>query len=212
MQAEMTISEPIEKILDDWDFFEDKIVGKFTSFRPVGQNIYGIRRRAITRTEIVDPRKGAFGKFYELGPQGPVEGMFHPMRLHLTTAGTPHRVAHSMGFWHINDMDELYLPLPAAADDPLGHFLVIMQTPTGKEGESFAFYCQRCFIVLHEVHYRTGELGLQGMYRAEEQAVRAFNADPALRVCVECGHDNPLGYCWNTAKDTAAEREARAVW
>jgi hypothetical protein len=212
MQTELTIAEPIEKIVDDWDFFADKIVGKFTSFRTVGQNIYGIRRRAISRTEIVDPKKGAFSKFYELGPKGPVEGAFTPMRLHVTTAGTPHRVAHSMGFWHINDMDELYLPLPSAAGDPLGHFVVIMQTPTGKEGESFAFYCERCFTLLHEVYHRTGEHGLQGIFRAEEQAVREFNADPAKRICVECGHVNPHGYCWNTAKDSPEERAARAVW
>jgi hypothetical protein len=212
MHAELTVAEPIEKILDDWDFFADTIVGKFTSFRPVGQNIYGIRRRAITRTEIVDPRKGAFGKFYELGPNGPVEGKFEPMRLHLTTAGTPHRVANSMGFWHINDMDELYLPLPGADGDPLGHFLVIMQTLTGREGESFAFYCQQCFTILHEVHCPSGELGLPAIFRAEERAVREFNAERAKRLCVECGHLNPHGYCWNTAKDSPEERDARTIW
>jgi hypothetical protein len=212
MRAELTVAEPIEKILDDWDFFADEIVGKFTSFRTVGQNIYGIRRRAITRTEIVDPRKGAFGTFFELGPKGAVTCKFEPMRLHLTTAGTPHRVPHSMGFWHINDMDELYLPLPGAASDPLGHFLVIMQTPTGREGESFAFYCERCCTLLHELRYQTGEHGLQGMHRAEERAVREFNAELGRRTCPDCGTVNPLGYCWNTAKDTPDERDARAIW
>ena len=212
MLTEITVAEPIEKIIDDWDFLADAVVGKFTSFRGVGQNIYGIRRRAITRTEIVDPRKGNFAKFLELGPIGAVEQTFVPMRLHVTAAGTPHRVPHSMGFWHINDMDELYLPLPNADGDALGHFVVIMQTPKGREGESFVFYCQRCATLLHEVHCPTGEIGIPGIFRAEERAVREFNADPKKRVCVECGFVNPLGYCWNTAKDTEEERAARLLW
>ncbi len=31
--------------MEDWDFFQDKIVGRFSTFKPPGQNIYGIRRR-----------------------------------------------------------------------------------------------------------------------------------------------------------------------
>lgn len=212
MLREITITEPIEKIVDDWDFFENKIVGKFTSFREVGQNIYGIRRRTITRTEIIDPRKGSFANFLELGANGAEQQTFEPMRLHMTTAGTPHRVPHSMGFWHINDMDELYLPLPAADGDSLGHFVVIMQTPTGREGESFVFYCLQCFTLLHEVYCPTGEIGLPGTFRAEERCVREFNADSKKRVCVECGYVNPVGYCWNMAKDTDEERAARSLW
>jgi hypothetical protein len=212
MITEVTIAEPIEKILDDWDFFADAIVGKFSAFREVGQNIYGIRRRSIGKAEIVDTKKGSFAEFFELGAQGPVTARFEPMRIHVTTAGTPHRVPHSMGFWHINDMDELYLPLPSPPSEPLGHFLVIMQSPSGNEGESFAFYCEQCRTLLHELHYATGKLGMQGMFRAEEVAVRAFNADLRKRTCPECGFVNPLGYCWNIAKDTPDERAARAIW
>jgi len=212
MLNEIRVAEPIDKIADDWDFLSDAIVGKFTSFRGVGQNIYGIRRRAIGKTEIVDPKKGSFARFLELGPKGALEQTFAPMTLHITAAGTPHRVPHSMGFWHINDMDELYLPLPAMAGDELGHFVVIMQNPVGREGESFCFYCLRCTTMLHEHYCKSGELGLAAIFRAEEQAVREFNRDPALRLCPECGYDNPVGYCWNTAKDTPEERAARALW
>jgi hypothetical protein len=212
MLTEVQIDEPIETIIGDWDFLDEKIVAKFTSFRTVGQNIYGIRRRTITREAIVDPHKGAFAKFLELGAKGAEEQTFIPMQLHITAAGTPHRVPHSMGFWHINDMDELYLPLPSATGDGLGHFVVIMQTPTGHEGESFAFYCLRCMTLLHEVYCPTGQIGLAGIFRAEERAVREFNADPTKRVCIECGYVNPAGYCWNTAKDSDEERAARAIW
>ena len=205
------IDDSLDK-LADWDFFDEKVVGKFSGFKAASGNIFGIRRRIIDRESVYDEKKGPHPHTFELGPKGAVTCKFEPMRLHLTTAGTPHRVPHSMGFWHINDMDELYLPLPGAAGDPLGHFLVIMQTPTGREGESFAFYCERCCTLLHELRYQTGEHGLQGMHRAEERAVREFNAALDHRICPECGTVNPLGYCWNTAKDTPDERDARAIW
>ena len=31
-------------------------------------------------------------------------------------------------------------------------------------------------------------------------------------TCPECGFVNPLGYCWNSAKDTPEQKEARAIW
>jgi hypothetical protein len=212
MFHEITVDEKIENIVDDWDFFADKIVGKFAGFRTLGQNIYGIRRRVITKTTITDPRKGDVSGALEMGPDG-VRLMPHvPLHVHVTTGGTPHRVANSFGFWHVNDMDELYLPLPNPPGDEFGHMLVIMQTPTGKEGESFAWYCEKCLTLHHEYYYRSGEFGLQGFWKAEENAVRGYNSDPRNRTCPECGYLNPMGYCWNSAKDTPEEREARTIW
>jgi hypothetical protein len=212
MFREITIDEPIEKVIEDWDFFQDKIVPKFSTFRTVGQNIYGIRRRAISAEGIVDLRKGNISASLELGPAGVVPVTHKPMQIHVTTAGTPHRVSHSFGFWHVNDMDEVYLGLPNPEGDPLGHYLVIMQTPTGKEGESFAWYCRECLTLHYELRYATGQFGLQGFWKAEETAVRAYNSDAKNRTCPECGHVNPLGYCWNSAKDTPEQKEARAIW
>jgi hypothetical protein len=212
MFREITIDEPIDKIIDDWDFFEDKIVAKFSTFRHVGQNIFGIRRRAINRTEIIDPRKGNVSGALELGPTGIMLVPHKPLEVHVTTGGTPHRVQHSFGFWHVNDMDELYLPLPSEAGDPFGHMVVIQEAPVGNEGESFAWYCENCLTLLWELRYRTGEFGLQGFWKAEERAVRDYNSDAKHRSCPECGHLNPMGYCWNSAKDTEDERAARAIW
>ncbi|HUB96637.1 MAG TPA: hypothetical protein VL993_12015 [Stellaceae bacterium] len=212
MFREITIDEPIHKIIDDWDFFEDKVVGKFSTFRPIGQNIFGIRRRAISRTEIIDPRKGNVSGALELGPTGIALVPHRPLEVHVTTGGTPHRVKHSFGFWHVNDMDELYLPLPNEAGDPLGHMVVIQEAPVGNEGESFAWYCETCLTMLWELRYPTGAEGFQGFWKAEERAVRLYNSDPKHRLCPECGHVNPMGYCWNKAKDTEEERAARAIW
>src|ERR1700691_1053310 len=129
MHYEFTTDRPIEKIADDWDFLDETIVGKFSTFREVGQNIFGIRRRAVSHETIIDPRKGNVAGALELGPKGVVAMPHKPLHVHVTVAGTPHRVAHSFGFWHVNDMDELYLPLPGVPGDPLGHAIVIMQTP-----------------------------------------------------------------------------------
>ena len=211
MYTEVMVDEPIEKIADDWDFLEDKVAAKFSTFREFGQNIYGVRRRMVNRTEVVDLKKGKFSSLL-LGPRGIVGTGRNPLHLHITTAGTPHRIPHSLGYWHINDMDELYLPVPGLSDDDLGYFLVIMQTPKGNESESFAWYCQKCVTLLYEVRYRSGELGLKNFWRAEENAVREYNKDAQNRTCPECGEINPLGYVWNTAKDTPEESAARALW
>jgi hypothetical protein len=212
MFREITVDRPIEKVMEDWDFLDEKIVGKFTMFRTVGQNIYGVRRRGISAGEILDPRKGNIADSLELGPTGIVPFEFRPMHLHVTTAGTPHRVPHSMGFWHLNDMDELYLPLPNPEGDALGHFIVIMQTPKGRQGESVAWYCEQCLTLLYERYHCTGTYGLEGVFKSSASALREYNADPKLRTCPECGHLNPLGYAWNPAKDTPAERAARELW
>jgi hypothetical protein len=55
-------------------------------------------------------------------------------------------------------------------------------------------------------------LGLNGFFKGSENAVRTYNSDVRYRTCPECGHVNPMGYCWNPAKDTAEERAARALW
>lgn len=211
MFKEVVVDEAIEKIIEDWDFLEDRVAAKYSTFREFGQNIYGVRRRMVNRTEVVDLKKGKFSSLL-LGPQGIVGTRRNPLHFHITTAGTPHRIPHSLGYWHINDMDELYLPVPGLSDDDLGYFLVVMQTPKGNEGESFAWYCQKCVTMLYEVHYRSGELGLKNFWRAEENAVREYNRDVKNRTCPECGEINPLGYVWNTAKDTPDESAARALW
>ncbi len=48
MFREITVDRPIEKIIEDWDFLDEKIVAEIsTMFRTLGQNIFGIRRHAI---------------------------------------------------------------------------------------------------------------------------------------------------------------------
>ena len=70
MFAELMVKEPLDKIIEDWDFFEDKVLPKFSTFKPMGQNIYGIRRRMISGGEVNDPRKGNISRHFEIGQIG----------------------------------------------------------------------------------------------------------------------------------------------
>jgi hypothetical protein len=211
MFAHVGIDIPIEKIMDDWDYLDDQIVKEFVSWKEVGQNVIGIRRRQITLNEIIDPVKGSFNSI-TMTPEGLTAKQHKGLKIHITPGGVPHRVEHSFGFWHINDMDELYLPVPPRDGETLGHFIVLMQTPSGKENESFAQFCQKCLTMLHEVVYESGKYGLAGMHAAEDEAIRIYNADAKLRHCPECGHDNPLGYVYQVAKDTPETAAARLLW
>src|SRR5882724_3839837 len=104
MFANLITSESIEKISEDWDLLNDKVLARFSSFRVVGENVYGVRRR-YTEAEsgVVDPKKGAMGRHYEIGPGGVVEYVKKPFEVYVTTAGTPHHVEHNFGYWHINE-------------------------------------------------------------------------------------------------------------
>jgi hypothetical protein len=132
------------------------------------------------------------------------------MRFHVTRAGTSHRVPHSFGYWHINDLDEIYLAIPAPEGETRGHFVVVMQKPVGKEGESFAWYCEKCLTLFDEHRFNHGQLGLGEFSRAEMEAVAKHNAGD--RVCPECGHLNPLAYTWNTVKNTPELKAPRLHW
>jgi hypothetical protein len=212
MFAEIMIKEPLEKVADDWDYFDDKIMKHFSTFKADGTNVFGIRRRVISAAAVDDPKKGNINRFMELGPKGLTYGEHSPLRIRVTTAGTPHHVSHNFGYWHINDKDELYLPIPSAVPGELGHFVVIMGFPTGNETDAFAWYCEKCLTLLYDHVVETGRLGFNGFWKGETQAVRTYNSDIRLRTCVECGHVNPMGYCWNRAKDTPEETAARAYW
>ena len=211
MFAVVGIDRPIESMVNDWDFLDESIVKKFSMWQVVGSNIMGIRRRKVTLQEVVDPRKGHFNSV-TLTPDGALSKQHRGLKMHITPGGVPHRVEHSFGFWHINDMDELYLPIPPRKGEELGHFIVVMQKPIGNEGESLAQYCQVCFTMLFEYYFAHGKLGFSEFYHAETEAVRSYNADPKQRVCPECGHHNPLAYCSNPVKDSPEQAEARQLW
>ncbi|MGH7091745.1 MAG: hypothetical protein ACREFQ_22885, partial [Stellaceae bacterium] len=148
LYSEIYVTEPVERVAEDWDFLDETIVRKFSGFRPVGDNIYGIR--AITHdnaesfgagrkgsTDLVKSRKN-----FEIGPQGVVEVARTPLSIHVTRAGTPHHTQHMFGYWHINDKDEIIVPLPPTATAP-AHLVIVMGQPRGNESDRVAWYCER---------------------------------------------------------------------
>lgn len=212
MFAQIEVKDPIDKLVEDWDLLADTIMPHFSTFRAVGHNIYGLRRRMVTELAVDDPKKGNISHYVELGPRGIEEGEHQPWTLRVTTAGTPHRVLHNFGYWHINDKDELYLPIVGAGGGKPGYFCIVQGRPTGKETDSFAWYCEKCLTLLFDFVVETGQTGLAGFWKGEQEAVRRYNGDVKLRTCPECAHVNPRGYCWNKAKDTSEEAEARLYW
>ncbi|HEY7061830.1 MAG TPA: hypothetical protein VII06_10135 [Chloroflexota bacterium] len=206
------VSEPLERVAEDWDFLAERVLPRFSTFKPVGQNIYGIRRRHIGDAGVTDLKKGSITEHFEMGPSGLIQWEHKPFQLHITTAGTPHHVSHNFGYWHINDMDELYLPMPGATPDELGYFILLMGAPGQGETDRFVWYCQNCLTIMHEFIYPTGDDGFNGFWRAERTAVDEYNSDRAHGRCPECDTQNPAAYCWNFNKDSPLEREGRTAW
>ena len=44
------IREPIEKVMGDWDFLNERVIGKFSGFKEAGQQVIGVRHYAPTET------------------------------------------------------------------------------------------------------------------------------------------------------------------
>lgn len=212
MFAEIEIDEPLDKIAGDWDFLSDRVIKHFSGFKPVGHNIYGLRRRVITQQGMTDPKKGKLNRILEINSGKLIDRHNEPLTFRLTPAGNPHRVMHNFGYWHINDKDELYLPIPAELADDLGYYVVIMGLPKGREIDSLAWYCEQCNTLLYDHVIETYRTGIAGFWKGEREAVNIYNGDLSLRTCPDCHHENPLGYCWNSAKDTAQEAAARLYW
>ena len=51
------IDDSLDK-LGDWDFFDEKVIGKFSGFKAVSGNVLGLRRRIIDEHTIYDEKKG----------------------------------------------------------------------------------------------------------------------------------------------------------
>lgn len=214
MIPQFNTNEKLERLVDDWDFFEDKVIRHFSTFREHGDNVYGVRSRSISpEGVIVDPRKGRVNNFYQLGPSGPEEVLRRPLTPFVVPSGNPHHIPHDFGYWHVNDMDELYVHIPNAGEGELGYSLVCMGNPGSGERDGFAWYCENCWNLLFMRDYATGDDGLTStIWKVERAAVEEYNSDPRNQYCGDCGHVNPLGYTWNPTKDTPEAAAARKAW
>jgi hypothetical protein len=215
MYANLYVDESLEKIVEDWDFLNDKVIRKLQGFAEIGDNVYGVRQVAHETTETLGEGKSLglvkHRKNFEIGPSGIVEVPRIPYVAHITMAGTPHHTQFVFGYWHINDKDEIIIPIPGVGGDP-DHLVIIMGRPTGHEADRAAWYCEKCTSLLYMSEYVTGSEGFRGFWRWEQAAVEQYNSNPRLRVCDQCGHVNPLGYSAFHQRDTHEIREARRQW
>lgn len=203
---------PLDELAGDWDLLADHVIQKFSGFKDVGDNVVGIR--TIDRATVAEYGQKAapvslpaVRKNYEIGPNGIVEVPRTPYSAYVTLAGTPHRTQHVFGYWHINDKDEIIVPLPPQGSQP-GRVIIIMGRPHDGETDRFAWYCEQCVTLLFMRESR--DFGK--FWASELKAVREYNADPAHQRCPCCGHRNPLGYSGLQVVDTPEERAARFAW
>ena len=218
MYADVYVDDPLEKIVDDWDFLAEKVLPKFMGFRPVGDNVYGIRQIVAEAPKTVGEKRDSgpvlavkHRRHFEIGPKGMVTVKRTPLVAHVTLAGTPHHTEFVYGYWHINDMDEISIDVPPTAEQP-GYVILIQGHPKGNEADRIAWYCEDCTSLVYLSELVSGNLGFKDFWTWERTAVREYNADPKIRTCWNCGHVNPLGYGAFVANDTPGERESRLKW
>lgn len=213
--SDLYVNESIEKIAEDWDYLNERVIKRFFGFKAVGDNVVGIRTvmpGSVTELNGSAPPVALVSvrKNFEIGPQGVVEVPRIPFSLHVTRAGTPHRTEHVFGYWHINDKDEIIITLPPDDDEP-GKIIIVMGMPTGEETDRFAWYCEKCVTLLFMRELVSGR-DFRKFWAAELAAVREYNADPRHQMCPSCGHKNQMAYSGMQASDKSEERQARMVW
>jgi hypothetical protein len=199
------LAELAQKMHENIDMTDPEDLKKYlTGFQVLGENFIGIRKRKLS-----DPT----AKTYQIGPKGVIESRQEMAGMHVIYGGTPHHTRGTFGYWHINDVDEIYFRMPSVEQDEIT-VCILMRVPKPGERDMFAWYCRECSTLLHCFVYPSGDKneGIQGIWRAEAAAVAEFNGDPRLRRCIECGAEHPLGYRFWAPLNSPEEEAARAVW
>jgi hypothetical protein len=187
------------------DFFSDLNRLKYQGFLPLHTgHIMGLRYLSDIKLDL------SLFQTHVLGEEG--RKVCDPVRpgqcMAVLPAGVPHTVPGLYGYWHINEEDELLIPIPLANGDVV---LVLLEgMPNAGRYDRFAQFCRRCNAKLYEKAVPTGEVGVAGFWKAEEDGVKEFNNDPKLRTCRNCGLANPHGYSFFVLQKGARdEREAQ---
>lgn len=198
-----SLAELALKMHESVDLTDEREVKKFMGFTPVGENLIGVRRRA---TKLMEDDA------LEIGPSGIVSPRRDPFGLYIIYSGTPHHTCNLFGYWHINDVDEVYLTVGGKNPDDEATRLILMRYPKPGERDMFAWYCRECVTLLYCFVHDTGTLGFETFWRAESEAVHVFNSNATLRRCKNCDSEHPLGYRFMANKNSAAEEAARTMW
>lgn len=181
------------------DFLSDLTRLKYQGFLPLhNDHIMGLRYL-----------KGARPAVQVMTEQGVVSSdLAYPGEaMNVLPALVPHTVRGLYGYWHINEEDELTIPIPLNNGDSV--VVLLEGMPKAGRWDRFTQFCRTCRNKIHEHGVKTGEVGIAGFWKAEEQAVAEFNRDPKLRTCRECGTVNRHAYSYFTQfKGDREQRQA----
>ena len=185
MFAVVGVDRPIEQVVNDWDFLDEKLVKKFTTWQEVGGNIIGIRRREITLKEIVDPKKGKFNSI-TMTPDGLISK--NTKRSRSTSRRAACRTASSTasGSGTSTTWTSSILPIPPRAGRGAWalHRRDAERRPRTKARASPST-ASVCLTMLHEHYYATGRDGLHGIFwHAEEDRGRVVQRRSEERAAV----------------------------
>jgi hypothetical protein len=200
---QQSLAELALKMHASVDLTDEREIKKFLGFTPVGENLVGVRRRA---TKLMEEDA------LEIGPGGIIAPRRDPFGMYVIYGGTPHHTCNLFGYWHINDVDEVYITVGGSSPEDDATRLILMRWPKPGERDMFAWYCKECVTLLYCHVHETGTHGFETFWPAENEAVRTFNTDAKLRRCRNCGTEHPLGYRFMAHKNSPEEEAARTLW
>jgi hypothetical protein len=177
----------------DFDLLGEEAARQFSAFERLGKDhLMGIRMLNGTgRPNVMYGLRSGRPEVMDIVQPGKAIG-FVP-------AGAAHHLTQDYGWWHVNDADEIYIPVPLT-NGVLA--FVILEATFANRWDKFQWYCLDCFTFLHERRVHTGRVGMQGYWEAEAAAVTEFNADLERRTCPNCQTVHPLAYSfWEPGKE-----------
>ena len=177
----------------DFDLLGDEAAKQFSAFERLGKDhLMGIRMlNGAGRPNVMYGLRSGRPEVMDIVQPGKAIG-FVP-------AGAAHHLTQDYGWWHVNDADEIYIPVPLT-NGVLA--FVILEATFANRWDKFQWYCLACFTFLHERRVHTGRVGMEGYWAAEAAAVTEFNADVERRTCPKCQTVHPLAYSfWAPGKE-----------
>jgi hypothetical protein len=111
---------------------------------------------------------------------------------HKIAAGTPFTVENLMGYWITFDSDAMWLDVKSSD----GQYAALMVGgSTGKPGETtIDWTCRKCGKSIAPKVINIIQAAFNKFLSEANNWVQAFNDDPAMRSCVDCGAEHPLSY------------------
>ncbi|MGG1662080.1 Rieske 2Fe-2S domain-containing protein [Brevibacillus sp. NRS-1366] len=182
------------------DLFDTQLLKKYQGFVELGDQVSMIVRpqTSIPLMEIIN---------------GEIKRrQFKSFSVNITYAGTPHHSPGYFGFWHINDVDEMYISVPGQEEGEDPYLIIVMNKPREEEKDTWAHFCLKCGTLLFERSHEIAKTGVPGIWASERKYLKEFNSDITLRTCKNCGEVHPLGYSIMKKWNTPEEEAARTTW